>query len=176
MRAEVRRRKLQSASRRYTAGLEAQAGQPATRERARAAAVAQQIAGRTNRKAGLDFALILDSGAVSQLVERSRRALALIVALREEGLWPPTVPAVVLVECRRGHAGPDANEPRFLKTCDIATALPSLSRAGQPSSGGWLAAARPSMRWSSHTRNPEAPYSHPIRTAWRRFRPTPPAC
>lgn len=52
VRAEVRRRKLQSASRRYTAELAAQAGEPAPRERARANAIAQRIAGRTNRKAG----------------------------------------------------------------------------------------------------------------------------
>ncbi len=70
--------------------------------------------------------LILDSGAVGQLAERSRRALALIVALREEGLWPPTVPAVVLVKCLQGR---DANENRFLKTCEIADAIPeSLAR------------------------------------------------
>lgn len=68
--------------------------------------------------------LILDSGAVSRLAERSREALALIVALREEGLWPPAVPSVVLVECLRGHAGRDANENRFLKICESVEALP----------------------------------------------------
>jgi post-segregation antitoxin (ccd killing protein) len=52
VRAEVRRRKLQSASRRYTAELAAQVGQPSSRERARAVAVAQRIAGRADRKAG----------------------------------------------------------------------------------------------------------------------------
>lgn len=73
--------------------------------------------------------LVLDSGAVSRLAERSREALALIVALREEGLWPPTVPAVVVVECLKGHAGRDANENRFLKTCEIAEGVPeSLAR------------------------------------------------
>ncbi len=73
--------------------------------------------------------LILDSGAVSRLAERSREALSLIVALREEGLWPPTVPAVVLVECLEGHAGRDANENRFLKTCEISVVVPeSLAR------------------------------------------------
>jgi hypothetical protein len=73
--------------------------------------------------------LVLDSGAVSQLAERSRKALALIVALREEGLWPPTVPAVVLAECLQGQAGRDANENRFLGTCHIAEAVPeSLAR------------------------------------------------
>lgn len=52
VRAEVRRRKLQAASRRYTAELAAQVGQPTSRERARAAAVARRIAERTHRKAG----------------------------------------------------------------------------------------------------------------------------
>jgi hypothetical protein len=52
VRAEVRRRKLQSASRRYTAELAAEVGQPSSRERARAVAVAQRIAGRADRKAG----------------------------------------------------------------------------------------------------------------------------
>ena len=52
VRTEVRRRKLQSSSRRYTAELAAQVGQPAPRERARAAAVAQRIAGRKDREAG----------------------------------------------------------------------------------------------------------------------------
>ncbi len=72
--------------------------------------------------------LILDSGAVSQLAERSRDALALIVALREEGLWPPRVPAVVLVECLQGHSGRDTNENRFLKTCEIAEAVTEHAR------------------------------------------------
>ncbi len=52
VRTEVRRQKLQSASRRYTAELAAQVGQPAPRERARAVALAQRIASRTDRKAG----------------------------------------------------------------------------------------------------------------------------
>ncbi len=66
---------------------------------------------------------------MSHLAERSRRALSLIVALRDEGLWPPAVPAVVLVECLQGHGTRDANENRFLKTCEIADLLPeSLAR------------------------------------------------
>jgi hypothetical protein len=73
--------------------------------------------------------LVLDSGGVSRLAERSREAVALISALREAGLWPPRVPSVVLVECLEGHAGRDAVENRFLKTCDITEALPeSLAR------------------------------------------------
>lgn len=68
--------------------------------------------------------LVLDSGAVTRLAARSRHALALILALRGEGLWPPMVPAVVLVECLQGHAARDANENRLLKTCDIAETVP----------------------------------------------------
>jgi hypothetical protein len=68
--------------------------------------------------------LVLDSGGVSCLAERSPKALALILALREEGLWPPRVPSVVLVECLVGHPGRDAPENRFLKTCDVSQTLP----------------------------------------------------
>jgi predicted nucleic acid-binding protein len=63
--------------------------------------------------------LVLDSGAVSRLAERTRASVAIIVALREEGLWPPGVPSVVLVECLQGHAGRDANENKLVKTCDV---------------------------------------------------------
>ena len=63
--------------------------------------------------------LVLDSGAVSRIAERSRYAAALIQALRDEGVWPPVVPPVILVECLQGHAGRDAVTNRFLKTCDI---------------------------------------------------------
>jgi hypothetical protein len=68
--------------------------------------------------------LVLDSGGVSCLAERSAKTLALILALREEGLWPPRVPSVVLVECLEGHPGRDALENRFLKTCDVTQTLP----------------------------------------------------
>lgn len=63
--------------------------------------------------------LVLDSGAVSLLAERSRSAAALLLALRDEGLWPPRVPSIVLVECLRGHPVRDAAENRLLKTCEI---------------------------------------------------------
>ncbi len=73
--------------------------------------------------------LLLDSGAVSRLAERSRDSAALIVALRDEGLWPPFVPSVVLVECLEGHAGRDAAENQVLKTCAvIETVSESLAR------------------------------------------------
>ena len=61
---------------------------------------------------------------MSRLAERSPKALALILALRDEGLWPPRVPSVVLVECLEGHPGRDAPENRFLKTCDVTQTLP----------------------------------------------------
>jgi predicted nucleic acid-binding protein len=73
--------------------------------------------------------LVLDSGAVSRLAERSRASAALILAFREEGLWPAAVPTVVLVECLQGHAGRDANENQLLKTCDVVDRIPeSLAR------------------------------------------------
>lgn len=70
--------------------------------------------------------LVLDSGGVSRLAERSRESLALILAFREEGFGPPRVPSVVLTECLQGHAGRDANTNRFLKTCEIAESVPQL--------------------------------------------------
>lgn len=77
----------------------------------------------------MNAVLVLDSGAVSHLAERSKRAAALILTLRDEGLWPPAVPSVVLVECLQGDAGRDAETNRFLKTCDIVEELPeSLAR------------------------------------------------
>jgi len=73
--------------------------------------------------------LVLDSGGVTRLAQRSRDAAALIEALRGEGLWPPRVPSVVLTECLTGHGARDANENRFLKSCDLAEEIPeSLAR------------------------------------------------
>jgi predicted nucleic acid-binding protein len=73
--------------------------------------------------------LILDAGGVTRLAERSREALALILAFRSAGLWPPKVLSPVLVECQKGHAGRDAVESQFLKTCDIAESVSeSLAR------------------------------------------------
>ena len=77
--------------------------------------------------------LVLDSGGVTRLAERSRQAVALILALREEDLWPPLVPSIVLVECLQGHPGRDALANRFLKTCDIVKEIgePLARRAAQ---------------------------------------------
>jgi hypothetical protein len=68
--------------------------------------------------------LVLDSGGVSRLAERSTRAAAIITALKREGLWPPLVPSIVLVECLTGRPDRDAGTNRFLKTCDVETNLP----------------------------------------------------
>jgi predicted nucleic acid-binding protein len=68
--------------------------------------------------------LVLDSGAVTRLAERSARAAALIAALRAEGLWPPVVPAVVLIECLTGEGSRDAAHNRFLRTCDVTDSVP----------------------------------------------------
>lgn len=73
--------------------------------------------------------LVLDSGGVSRLAERSTRALALICSLRAGQLWPPIVPTVVIVESLQGHPGRDANANQFLKTCLVEEAVPqSLAR------------------------------------------------
>jgi hypothetical protein len=70
--------------------------------------------------------LVLDSGGVSKLAERSAQAAALISVFRRQGLWPPLVPSVVLVECLRGQPDKDARTNRFLKTCDVDTDLPEV--------------------------------------------------
>ena len=67
--------------------------------------------------------LVLGSGAVTRLAERSARAAALMTALRAEGLWPPVIPSVVLVECLTGEGSRDAAQHRFLRTCTITEAL-----------------------------------------------------
>ena len=68
--------------------------------------------------------LVLDSGAVTRLAERSARAAALIAALRDEGLWPPAVPSVVLIECLAGEGSRDAAHNRFLRICDVTDSVP----------------------------------------------------
>jgi hypothetical protein len=63
--------------------------------------------------------LILDSGGVTRLSSRTKPALALIRSLVDEGIWPPVVPTMVLVESLHGDPARDANTNRFLKTCII---------------------------------------------------------
>jgi hypothetical protein len=68
--------------------------------------------------------LVLDSGGLSRLCERSTAALALIRALRREGLWPPLVPSAVLVESLTGDGRRDARTNLFLGGCDVIEELP----------------------------------------------------
>ncbi|MBT8164620.1 MAG: hypothetical protein HKO63_10635 [Acidimicrobiia bacterium] len=68
--------------------------------------------------------VVLDSGGLTRLSERTRQAAALIEALATEGLWPPRVPAPVLVESLRGDRGKDALVNRLLKTCDVVEEIP----------------------------------------------------
>ena len=68
--------------------------------------------------------LVLDSGAVTRLAERSARAAALIAAFRAQGLWPPVVPTVVLAECLTGEGSRDAAQHRFLRACQVAETVP----------------------------------------------------
>lgn len=68
--------------------------------------------------------LVLDSGGVSRLAERSTAAAALLDALRNAGLWPPLVPTPVLIEAVQGDAARDASTNRLLKTCDLIEDIP----------------------------------------------------
>lgn len=68
--------------------------------------------------------LVLDRGALTAFARRDRRTAALIRAFRREGLWPPIVPSVVLVESLTGRPGSDAGTNRLLKTCDLVTDVP----------------------------------------------------
>lgn len=69
--------------------------------------------------------LVLDSGAVSRLSQRTTRGAALIRELRTAGLWPAQVPAPVLVECLTGQGGRDAPVNQLLKVCDVSSELPN---------------------------------------------------
>lgn len=73
--------------------------------------------------------LVLDSGGFTRLSSRTKPALAIIRSLVNEGLWPPIVPTMVLVESLRGDAARDANTNRFLKTCIVeAQVTPAVAR------------------------------------------------
>lgn len=73
--------------------------------------------------------LVLDSGGVTRLAQRSLKSAALLLELRQRGHWPPIVPSIVLVECLQGHAARDALVNRFLKTCYVVEDLDeSLAR------------------------------------------------
>jgi hypothetical protein len=83
--------------------------------------------------------LVLDSGGLSRLSQRSRRSAALIEALQAENLWPPVVPTVVLAESTTGAARTDTNINRLLKSCDLE---PVVAEATARRAGGLRAQAR----------------------------------
>ncbi len=68
--------------------------------------------------------LVLDSGGLSRLAERTTRSVAMIRAFERAGFWPPLVPSVVLVESVTGRPGTDVAVNRLIKGCDLRTDLP----------------------------------------------------
>lgn len=77
--------------------------------------------------------LVLDSGGLSRLSQRTGRSAALIAALKAAGLWPPVVPTIVLAESTSGAARTDAGINRLLKACDVDPFVSEAKarRAGQ---------------------------------------------
>ena len=69
-------------------------------------------------------ALVLDSGGVSRLARRAPEVVAFVTVLERDGLWPPVVPSVVLVESLSGRPRNDVAVHRLLKTCSIIEELP----------------------------------------------------
>lgn len=59
--------------------------------------------------------LILDSGGISALAGHRAR----LTELRNRGLWPPQVPAVVLAEALTGDPRRDFHANRLLRTCQV---------------------------------------------------------
>ena len=59
--------------------------------------------------------LILDSGGISALTGQRAR----LAELRNRGLWPPQVPAVVLAEALTGDSRRDFDANRLLRTCQV---------------------------------------------------------
>ena len=59
--------------------------------------------------------LVLDAGGVSALAGRR----ALLLEMRDRGLWPPQVPAVVLAEALTGDHRRDIQTNRLLRTCQV---------------------------------------------------------
>jgi len=76
--------------------------------------------------------LVLDSGGLTRLAQRRQDTAALVSVFKRDGLWPPIVPSVVLVESLSGRQRTDALVNRLVKTCDVAEAVPEhvARRAG----------------------------------------------
>jgi len=72
--------------------------------------------------------LVLDSGAVAALGRRDRQTAARIAALRQRGLWPPTVPVVVLIDSLTGNRVRDALVNRTVALSVVHPLEESLAR------------------------------------------------
>lgn len=59
--------------------------------------------------------LILDSGGICALAGQRAR----LTELRDRGLWPPQVPAIVLAEALTGDPRRDVHTDRLLRTCQV---------------------------------------------------------
>ena len=71
--------------------------------------------------------LVLDSGGLSRLSARTKTSVSLIRAFKAQGLWPPVVPTMVLVESLYGDSRRDANTQRFWKMCIIEPSVSELT-------------------------------------------------
>lgn len=76
--------------------------------------------------------MVLDSGAVSRLSVPVQNTASTLATFKNEGIWPPVVPSIVLVESLSGRPNTDTIVDRFLKTCIIIEDLPEglARRAG----------------------------------------------
>jgi hypothetical protein len=66
--------------------------------------------------------VVLDAGGVSTLAEPRR--VARVRALLEEGLWPPLLPTVTLVETLTGNGSRDALVLRLATTSELVEEVP----------------------------------------------------
>ncbi|HXT44001.1 MAG TPA: hypothetical protein VN748_07755 [Pseudonocardiaceae bacterium] len=74
------------------------------------------------------MSLVLDSGAASALGRRDRQTAARIAALRQRGLWPPILPAVVLIDSLTGNRVRDALVNRTVALSVVHPLEGSLAR------------------------------------------------
>jgi predicted nucleic acid-binding protein len=72
------------------------------------------------------MSLILDSGGISGLAGQRAR----LAELRQRGLWPPKVPAVVIAECLTGDHRRDFHENHLLRMCQILPVTEAIARTG----------------------------------------------
>jgi hypothetical protein len=88
------------------------------------------------------------------LARRPEDAAAIVAVFTRDGLWPPLVPSVVLVESLSGLPRTDVRVNRLLKTCEIveqllertarrARELRALARAGSAVDAVVIALAEP---------------------------------